>query len=122
MTAGSFPTKGVNRNAPQDRKPSGREMMESALRMQSANMAQKATLDVMGGKLILILAALKKAGGRNPDRTVAEISAITSMTRGDIAERRSSGTFVYPDPEIQAVLNKAADEILQLLLPQGNDE
>ncbi len=113
---------------PQDRKPSAQEMLNSALRMQSANMAQKATLDVMGGKLILILSALKKAEHSERNSTdvnrevVAEIRSITSMTRTDIAERRASGMFQYPDVAIQAVINKAVDEIAALLMPKEHGE
>ena len=107
---------------PRDRRPSAQEMLDNALRMQSANMAQKATLDVMGGKLILILSALKKSNGQNPNVTIKEISAITSMTRHDIAERRASGMFQYPDVEIQAAINKAADEITALLMPKADGE
>lgn len=107
---------------PQDRKPTAQEMIGSALRLQGANMAQKATLDVMGGKLIMIMAVVKKSGGQNPDKSLAEIQGILSLTREQVAERRSVNTPRYPDVEIQAAINEAADKITAILMPKADDE
>lgn len=128
---------------PQDRKhPVTQEMLNNALRLQSANILQKATMDVMGGKLILILSQMKRleqteingesyavvegsaeyTSAAVAEEVLNEVSSILSMTRQDIAERRAAGVFEYPDVEIQAILNKAGDEIVELLKPKGNVE
>lgn len=104
---------------PQDRKPSAAEMLQNVLKMQGANMAQKATLDVTGGKLIMVLQVLQRKD--RPDRwSIEEIREIMGLTRDQVAERRSAGVFTYPDVEIQAVLNRAAEEIASILTPKAD--
>ena len=111
---------------PQDRKPSAAEMLQNVLKMQGANMAQKATLDVTGGKLIMILQVVQKADSSERNSTdvnresVEQIREIMGLTREQVAERRSAGVFTYPDPEIQAVLNRAAEEIAAILTPRAD--
>lgn len=113
---------------PQDRKPTAQEMMASAVKLQGANMAQKATLDLVGGKLVLIMAALKRneisdANSIDANReTLEEIRAISSLTREQVAERRAVNAPQYPDVAIQAVINEAADKIADILLPKGDGE
>lgn len=108
---------------PQDRKPTAQEMMASAVKLQGANMAQKATLDLVGGKLVLIMAELKRAQAGQPHgTTVQKISEISSLTREQVAERRAVNTPQYPDVAIQAVINEAADKIADILLPKGDGE
>ncbi|UVF61405.1 hypothetical protein SEA_SPARCETUS_76 [Microbacterium phage Sparcetus] len=113
--------------APQDRKPSAAELFQNVLKMQGANMAQKATLDVTGGKLVMVLQVLQKAEVSERNSTdvnresLAEIREIMGLTREQVAERRSAAVFSYPDVEIQAAINEAAEKIAGILTPKADD-
>ncbi|UAJ16167.1 hypothetical protein SEA_TINYMINY_76 [Microbacterium phage TinyMiny] len=109
--------------APQDRKPSAAELFQNVLKMQGANMAQKATLDVAGGKLVMILQVLQKPILHTSDHAenLDQIREIMGLTREQVAERRSAAVFSYPDVEIQAAINEAAEKIAGILTPKADD-
>jgi hypothetical protein len=112
---------------PQDRKPSVQEMLHNALQLQGANFAMKGQLDMMATKIILVLKVQKAVWERIPKRTtgtaadlaeaMGEIGRILSMTRDETAEARKG--FEYDDPRIQAVINRAAQELCDILLENG---
>ena len=127
---------------PQDRKPSAKEMMSSALKLQSATMTQKATLDHVAGKLIMIVGVLQrhKAGTaqaeadanlstdywqtmeNHADSALREVAEITRMTRSQVNERLANKAFEYPDVAIQKIINEASEDIAALLIPKGDVE
>ena len=121
---------------PQDRRPPAKQMVRDAVSLQAANLLQKAQLDMMATKLILVLKALKnpefeahakdldgsfRIAGADEywDAKLAEdalnaIAKTVSMTRDEASATRAS--FTYPDERIQAVLNEATDKIAAILL------
>jgi len=114
---------------PQDFK----KKVQGAINLQAANLLQKAQLDMMATKIILVLKEHKgwymRATGKPDSRKTKEdlreelkvaedqlgkIGDILSMTRDEAAEARKS--FVYPDERIQAVIDEATDKIAAILL------
>ena len=121
---------------PQDRRPPAKQMVRDAISLQAANLLQKAQLDMMATKLILVLKALKDPefvahmqsldgslivagsdeylGAQHAEIALNEIAKTVSMTRDEASAARAS--FQYPDERIQAVLNEATDKIAAILL------
>lgn len=90
--------------------------LRNALSLQAANLLQKAQLDNMATKIIMVLRIVKPiAESKKVQPTIAkEIATILTMDRDAAAAART--TFEYPDVKIQAVIDKAVDEITAILL------
>lgn len=103
---------------PQDHNPPAKKMLRDAVSLQAANLLQKAQLDMMATKLILALKIVKPVGVKHATKgPLKEVADILSMTRDETAEARKS--FAYPDERIQAVIDRATQEIADILLEHG---
>lgn len=96
---------------PQDHKQAGMSETTKAIKMQSANMLQKQFLDVAATKLILI----KRELGESEPR-MYRIEDIIKMTREEASAARVNSGFVYPEKEIQDILDEAVDKLTNVLL------
>lgn len=115
--------------SPQDFK----KKVGQAVSLQAANLLQKAQLDMMATKIIMVLKEHRiwymAADGKSmvrktkadisteletADKHLANIGRIVSMTREETSAARAS--FAYPDARIQAVIDKATDDIAAILL------
>lgn len=118
---------------PQDHKLSAKSMLREAVSLQAANLLQKAQLDMMATKIILSLKAHKswvmsttavaphrmtkaqlQEDLERADKALDQVRTALGMTRDEATAARS--TFVYPDERIQAVINRATEEIADILL------
>lgn len=110
--------------------------VKEAVGLQAANLLQKAQLDMMATKIVLVLKALKnkefvahsldsdgeyRIAGADEywDAKLAQdainaIAKAVTMTRDEASAARAS--FVYPDERIQAVIDRATQEIADILL------
>ena len=117
---------------PQDFKSKARE----AISLQAANLLQKRQLDLLATKIILVLKAIKDPefvahmqsldgsmtvagadeylGAMHAEIALNAIAKAVHMTREEADAARQS--FVYPDERIQAVLDRATEEIAAILL------
>lgn len=93
-------------------------MVERAVRMQAANVSQKALLDVMSTKLLRIIAVLRKADATKPSQLRAARTAAleaAAWTREEALAVRDAGAE-FPNEEVQAILDKAIDDITAVIL------
>lgn len=120
-----------NRKSPSDHlNKEYKKKLGEAVSMQASNLLQRAQLDMLATKIICILSVTKSAEvleslksaevidssyKPSPVHTaILKISEIASMTREQTFEARKS--FSYPDEKIQAVLDRATDEIRDILM------
>lgn len=116
-------------NQPQDFK----SKLNKAVSLQAANLLQKAQLDMMATKIVLTLrhhrdwfmraeaTSLEKRTKaqliediQRADLALERIGQAMHMTRDETTAARN--TFVYPDERIQAVIDRATQEIADILL------
>lgn len=112
---------------PQDHKRA-KGALQEALSLQAANVLQRAQLDMMATKLILLLKEIAvaktledsyvKAVQRNQqyEMHLEEMKRITAMTRDECAFARAGGVMTYPDERIQAIITRYVNEIADVLL------
>lgn len=106
---------------------------DQVLRMQAANVTQKAQLDVLVTKVVRtrqIIVGLIRATNSTPysrmnkaelvdlaerhDRAIGEMDDVLSMDRHEAQAMRP--TFELDNPEIQAILDRAVDDMTAVLL------
>jgi hypothetical protein len=110
--------------------------LRQALTLQAANLQQKAILDNMATKVVLVLRTLGDVKKENygtlsiegtgeykscelAQDALQRIEEIITLDRFQVAEAREVPGFVYPDEKIQAIIDKAVDDIADLLLEEG---
>lgn len=105
------------------------ERIHAAVTEQSFLLTQRAMLDAVSTKLVMILktartaqtiedSALKPEARLESYRLhIEEISRVLSMTREKVAEARPS--IVFPEERVQAILDEAVDKLIAILLEDG---
>jgi hypothetical protein len=93
------------------------EVVKDALRMQAANVAQKAIVDTLSTKLIRMINVLKAADSTKPTSLRAARTAALDAAAWTREEAQSvRATMEFPNEEIQQILDKAVDDITAVLL------
>ena len=102
------------------------DMVKQAVANQAANVLQKAMLDAVQTKMVLLLKEI--AVTQTLDNSaitvgdaldqyqmhIQEMKRIVSLTRDECAKIRPN--FEFPDEKVQAIISRAVDEITNVIL------
>ena len=101
-------------------------MVKQAVANQAANVLQKAMLDAVQTKMILVLKEVAVAQTLADSKIyyedqlkqyqmhIAEIKRLLGMTRDECSEIRPN--FEFPDAKVQEIISRAVDEISNVIL------
>lgn len=88
--------------------------IERAIRMQAANVTQKAMLDMVTTKLVRIKQIVDNQSPFGEDVSAEDIREVLSMTRAQTQEMRP--TVEFDDAKVQEILDRAVNEMTEALL------